>query len=623
MKKIISISLLLFTVFSVSAQISLGTRFDDPDGLSYEFQSGRYDSGFFVAEPSAEIDNSRFYKGDVVIPDSITIDDTKYPVYGVGENAFAGCTELTSISLPKNKSISIGTYAFSGCTGLKTIVVNSVVLDIASDAFYGCSGLTDINLGSLSMCYLGSYCFENCTNLVSVTLPVNLNLNYGRSINPFYYCPSLERINFINEYGNEIENSPNAIIQDRILISGCKGTVIPDYVSEIKTGAFAGSGITSIDIPYGVEAIGYGAFDKCKQLVSINIPSSVKILSDAFSGCDNLSSITVDPDNNVYDSRNNCNAIIESVDITDYDYRLPSGQSTRRLLVKDRICVGCKNTVIPSSVTSIASGAFYGCNGLESFVLPENITVVESAAIIYCNDLTSISVAPGHTIYDSRDNCNAIIRSDNDELVVACKNTIIPQGVKTIGYGAFSGISEVDAIDIPEGVEGIGAYAFLDCSGLSSVTIPEGVSIIGDRAFYDCSGLQSIFLPSTVRNAGYYMFENCMNLTSLSISDKILCNAPALNHMLSGNDWSNCDLYIRQDSLEYYSSADYCRQYKVFQKFKSCTVQTSVKPVNMDDPRYLGNKTIYDLNGRRIMTESPENLNPGIYIIDERKYLKE
>ena len=101
--------------------------------------------------------------------------------------------------------------------------------------------------------------------------------------------------------------------------------------------------------------------------------------------------------------------------------------------------------------------------------------------------MTTISVESGNTVYDSRNNCNAIVESATNTLMFGCKNTIIPNSVTSIGERAFE-----------------------DCDGLTSITIPNSVTSIGEGAFYSCDGLTSISIPNSVTSIGEYAFEYCI-----------------------------------------------------------------------------------------------------------------
>ena len=160
------------------------------------------------------------------------------------------------------------------------------------------------------------------------------------------------------------------------------------------------------------------------------------------------------------------------------------------------VCSGLTSIIIGNSVTSIGESAFSGCSSLISVTIPNSVTSIGNFAFGNCSGLTSISVAANNQIYDSRNDCNAIIKTSTNNLILGCKNTIIPDSVTSIDVYAFSG-----------------------CSGLTSVNIPDSVIIIDRSAFNGCSGLTSITIPDSVTSIGYQAFGNCSELTSIT------CNA--------------------------------------------------------------------------------------------------
>ena len=172
------------------------------------------------------------------------------------------------------------------------------------------------------------------------------------------------------------------------------------------------------------------------------------------------------------------------------------------------------------SVTSIGNYAFQNCSSLTSVTIPYSVTSIGYYAFYYCSGLTSIYVDNGNTVYDSRNNCNAIIKSETNELIAGCKKTVIPNTVTSIGYQAFSGCSGLTSITIPNSVTSIGNYAFVG-SGLTSVTIPNSVTSIGQDAFESCSGLTSVSIGNSVTSIGNNAFQYCSGLTSITIPNSV------------------------------------------------------------------------------------------------------
>ena len=325
-------------------------------------------------------------------------------------------------------------------------------------------------------------------------------------------------------------------------------TIVYDSVTYSVTGigiaAFSSCpSLTSVAICNSVTNIGDGAFSGCFSLTSVTIGNSVTDIGDyTFGNCPSLTSIVVESGNTIYDSRKNCNAIIETATNT--------------------LIAGCKNTIIPNSVTVIGRYAFVNCSSLTSVTIPKGVTSIEDYAfegcisltsltipnsimsIGYlafsgCSSLTSMVVESGNTIYDSRENCNAIIETATNTLIAGCKNTIIPNSVTIIGKGAFSGCSFLTFITIPNSVTSIRGGAFSRCSSLTSITIPDSVTSIEDYVFEECSSLTNpvynahcfAYMPTSFEGA-YTIpggikqivggaFSRCSSLTSVIIGSSV------------------------------------------------------------------------------------------------------
>lgn len=437
--------------------------------------------------------NGQDATGELIIPESVTYNENSYAVTIIGESAFYGCTGLTGhLAIPNSVTI-IGDYAFEGCEGLADIEIPNSVASIGSMCFMRCSGLLSITIpNSVTAIGYGAFCF--CSGLTAISVDTD---------NPVY----------------DSRNNCNAIIKtlDNELYYGCKTTIIPNTVSSIGDHAYFGcSGLTHITIPNSVTAIGIMSFWACSGLIDIVIPNSVTSLGMmAFGLCDRLSSITigasvtnitrdvfmectgiteisVDSGNPVYDSRDNCNAIIKTVE--------------------NELILGSANTIIPNSVTSIAYEAFSYCSGLTYITIPASVTNIGRNPFAYCSGLTAITVDSENPVYDSRDNCNAIIKTTDNELISGCKNTIIPNSVTSIGLYAFAGCFWIDKCIIPNTITNIGGGAFYKCSGSNvEITIGNSVEYIDDYAFacfLDVTKIEILVTtPPNIGSGSLHLFE--------------------------------------------------------------------------------------------------------------------
>ena len=223
--------------------------------------------------------------------------------------------------------------------------------------------------------------------------------------------------------------------------------------------------VTYYSVEYSVTTIESKAFYNCYGITSITIPSSITTIGNlAFYGCSNLTSFS-----------------------------------------------------IPNSVTSIKDNAFQDCCSLTSLIIPNNLTSLGNDVFQGCFRLTSLIVESNNTVYDSRDNCNAIILTSENTLIVGCASTVIPNSVTAIGKGAFAGCSSLTDILIPNSVKKIGAYAFSECSSLKKVNIPHGITTIDRATFSGCTSLYDISIPEGVTSINEVAFSGTKALYSLHL----------------------------------------------------------------------------------------------------------
>ncbi len=260
------------------------------------------------------------------------------------------------------------------------------------------------------------------------------------------------------------------------------------------------AGLTNVNIPtsvtnnhttYSVTSIGNSAFIGCSTLNSITIPHSITKIGDwAFESC-GFPSISLP------------NSITTIGKFAFY------------------YCSNLSSVSIPNSVDSIYRDAFSFCSALVSVTISNSVTHIGDRAFSGCSNLTSMIVDKANTVYDSRDNCNAIIEKATNTLIAGCLSTTIPNSVTNIGNYAFDSCLGLAYILIPNSITYIGQFAFYGCTALTSITIPNSVSTISGWAFYGCTNLTTLTIGTSVSVIGKSAFEKCSSLTSITLPSSV------------------------------------------------------------------------------------------------------
>ena len=548
------LTLLLFMCATITSAHDIAVKNSDGREIYYNINS----DGITLTVTYRGTSYNQYYNnylGKIVIPETVTYSGKTYSVTSIGREAFRGCRNLTSVTIP-NSVTSIGSYAFEFCTGLTSVTIPNSVTTIGEDAFYGTAWYNNqpkglVYVGDFAYKYKGtmpantsitlkegtvgiaSYAFYDCDSLTSVTIP-NSVTKIGSYA--FYKCSGLKKV-----IVPDIENwcsikfgssSDNPLYYAHHLYSDenteITKLVIPDGVTSINSYAFYGcSGLTSVTIPSSVTSIGGDAFHGCSGLTSVTIGNSVtSIGSSAFSGCSGLTSLTIPNSVTSIGSSafSRCSGLT-SVTIGNSVTSIGFGAF--------EYCSRLTSVTIPNSVTSIGSYAFSGCSRLTSVTIPNSVTSIGNDAFSDCSRLTSVTIPNSVTSIGDRAFYNSGLKSvtiPNSVTSIGysafykCSgltSVTIPNSVTSIGYSAFEGCSGLTSVTIPNSVTSISEWAFSDCRGLKSVTIPNSVTSIGKKAFNKCSRLTSVTIPNSVTSIGDYAFSGCSGLTSVTIGNSV------------------------------------------------------------------------------------------------------
>ena len=220
---------------------------------------------------------------------------------------------------------------------------------------------------------------------------------------------------------------------------------------------------------------------------------------------------------------------------------------------------------IPNSVTWIGDYAFRDCYELTNVTIGNSVTSIDNNIFSGCFNIVNIVVDEGNSVYDSRENCNAIIETETNRFIYGCKNSFIPNTVTSIGRSAFLGCKGLTSIEIPNSVTSIGDWAFNTCKGLISIEIPNSVTSIGDYAFAYCEGLRRITIPASIKSVGGIMFLWCLNIKNIYLQSAEVPTAYDTSIFDQELDKSTVDLYVPVGSATLYAATYGWNQFNIIE----------------------------------------------------------
>lgn len=390
----------------------------------------------------------------------------------LGEYSFCQSPYLSSISIG-NSVQTIGSYAFYGCTSLKSLAIPDSVTSIGTRAFrqtgaYNAKNKTKgivyvsgwvvdyIPTGSSFATAIidepntrgiANYAFSEQT-LLLVSIPDTVQY-IGRGA--FYKCPMY------------MVNLPTSLKS------------IGDYAFYGCSATNFGGEFYDLVIPEGTEYIGRSAFYNCKNILSIDVPGTVKSIGAyAFYGCENVGK-THNFLKDTGEKDETGNPITESVTVVGY-IKLGEGIQT----IGDRAFQGCKlltTITIPNSTTSLGIRAFYKCESLKSVTLGDGIAKISEYSFYKCTALETV---------------------------------VVSENLSSIGNYAFRGCTALKSFDLKK-INTIGRYSFYGCTALESIILPDTLTAIGDYAFRGCTSTTAIVIPSSLTSIGKHVFYGLKN----------------------------------------------------------------------------------------------------------------
>ena len=462
--------------------------------------------------------------GSVVIPEKVSVagdgliagDD--YTVTTIGNSAFTGNTDITSVTLPETIT-SIGNGAFTGCSNLSTINLPEGLTEIGNSAFRSCGSLTDIVLPD-TLKTIGSYAFQNC---VSISGTLNIPASVESIGTAALIVLGLEEftVDADSQHFTAFEGILYSKDMKRLIVCPtekvCIDFVMPNTVEIVEESAFrVCNGLSgTLTLSSNLTTIKAAAFYFAQRLSgTLTIPASVTTIEGNVFSHSGFSEIVVAEGNTVYKSQ----------DGVLYNAAMTS------LVQYPRSKKGASFT-IPSTVTRIESHAFGSCTILTSVTLPSNLQYISGMAFYRAENLTGELVIPSTVTYIGEaafSSCNYSSFSINNAYYTTVDG-VLYNAAKTQLINYPTG-STAESFTVPNTVTHIGYYAFRDAINLKSIVIPSSVTSFGAEIFYRCTNLATVYIDSSSvagmlsskSSAGYLI----QNATTVYVSDSAALSLP-------------------------------------------------------------------------------------------------
>lgn len=301
--------------------------------------------------------------------------------------------------------------------------------------------------------------------------------------------------------GNLITLSTPVYIPSTVVLEGITYTV-----TSIGTSAFENcKAMTAVTIPSTIKSIGIAAFQYCTGLRSVTIPNSVTVIKDwAFYDCTNLSSLYLS--NSLREIGDF--AFGKCTSLTEVSLPASLGEVGRYIFTE---CTALQRVDIPSNCIQIDEGAFSNCYNLYDFEIPSSLIWIEEFAFVHCYSITSLTMPKS-------------LRKIGDYAFAECEGLMevdLGEASVTIGTGTFGGATSLKTVTGTEYLETIGSLGFANCYELESVEENTLLTTVGDSAFHDCYKLEYVHLPNSVQSMGVGAYRDCKNLSQVNIPDSV------------------------------------------------------------------------------------------------------